>query len=128
MTGPAFTPPKWRKPAPLSYGHAIDSAGTVGSSLLALAAAAVVLTGSVQFTDNTRQFLWSPADVRSWWPEMTEGSELEARLPLRRAPDAAGLDPVPGRTRPGRPRTPSRSRAGGRRAASRSWEDCPHPP
>jgi hypothetical protein len=29
-TAPAFTPPKWRKPAPLSYGHAIDSVGTVG--------------------------------------------------------------------------------------------------
>jgi hypothetical protein len=83
VTGPAFTPSKWRKPAPLSYGHAIDSVGTVGSSLLAgfslasvivvtgeahafrwpgavvlaLAAAAVVLIASVQFSYNTRQFL-----------------------------------------------------------------------
>jgi hypothetical protein len=51
-----------------------------GATVLALAAAAVVLIASVQFTYNTRQFLWSPADVRSWWPELTEGSELEARL------------------------------------------------
>jgi hypothetical protein len=91
---------------PLSYGHAIDAVGTVGSSLLAgfslasvivvtseasafrwpgaavlaLAAAAVVLIASVQCTYNTRQFLWSPADVRDWWPELAEGSELEARL------------------------------------------------
>lgn len=35
MTGPALVPPKWRKPAPLGYGNAIDSVGTVGSSLLA---------------------------------------------------------------------------------------------
>ncbi|HEY2304990.1 MAG TPA: hypothetical protein VGI05_03830 [Streptosporangiaceae bacterium] len=106
MAGPAFVPPKWRKPAPLGYGNAIDSVGTVGSALLAgfslasvivvtsaagqfrwpgaavlaLATAAVVLIASVQFTYNTRQFLWSGADVHGWWPELQENSELETRL------------------------------------------------
>jgi hypothetical protein len=106
MAGPAFVPPKWHKPAPLGYGNAIDSVGTVGSALLAgfslasvivvtsaarefrwpgaavlaLATAAVVLIASVQFTYNTRQFLWSGADVRDWWPELLEDSELETRL------------------------------------------------
>lgn len=99
-------PPKWHKPTPLGYGNAIDSVGTVGSSLLAgfslasvivvtseagsfrwpgavvlaLATAAVVLIASVQFTYNTRQFLWSGTDVRNWWPELQENSELEVRL------------------------------------------------
>jgi hypothetical protein len=106
VAGPAFVPPKWRKPAPLGYGNAIDSVGTVGSALLAgfslasvivvtsaagqfrwpgaavlaLATAAVALIASVQFTYNTRQFLWSGADVRDWWPELQENSELETRL------------------------------------------------
>lgn len=106
MTGPAFVPPKWRKPAPLGYGNAIDSVGTVGSSLLAgfslasvivvtseggkfrwpgatvlaLTTAAVLLIASVQCTYNTREFLWSGADVRQWWPELQEDSELETRL------------------------------------------------
>lgn len=118
-TAPAFTPPKWRKPAPLSYGHAIDSVGTVGSSLLAgfslasvivvtgeahafrwpgatvlaLAAAAVVLIASVQFTYNTRQFLWSPG--REHLPGLPPDPPPPPRLSLRRARDAAGLDPVP---------------------------------
>ena len=109
MAGPAFVPPKWRKPAPLGYGNAIDSVGTVGSSLLAgfslasvilvtsaaeqfrwpgaavlaLATAAVVLIASVQFTYNTRQFLWSAAEVRDW-PEMQENSELSAIRRQRR--------------------------------------------
>ena len=106
MTGPAFVPPKWRKPAPLGYGNAIDSVGTVGSSLLAgfslasvivvtseagkfrwpgatvlaLTTAAVLLIAAVQCTYNTREFLWSGADVRSWWPELQDNSELETRL------------------------------------------------
>jgi hypothetical protein len=48
--------------------------------VLALATAAVALIASVQFTYNTRQFLWSAADVRGWWPELPENSELETRL------------------------------------------------
>ena len=106
MTGPAFVPPKWRKPAPLGYGNAIDSVGTVGPSLLAgfslasvlvvtseagkfrwpgaavlaLTTAAVLLIASVQCTYNTRKLLWSGADVNHWWPELQEHSELEARL------------------------------------------------
>jgi hypothetical protein len=35
-----------------------------GAAVLALATAAVALIASVQFTYNTRQFLWSGADVR----------------------------------------------------------------
>jgi hypothetical protein len=106
VTRPAFVPPKWRKPAPLGYGNAIDSVGTVGSSLLAgfslasvivvtseagkfrwpgatvlaLTAAAVLLIAAVQCTYNTREFLWSGADVHSWWPELRPDSELETRL------------------------------------------------
>jgi hypothetical protein len=106
VTGPAFVPPKWRKPAPLGYGNAIDSVGAVGSSLLAgfslasvivvtseagmfrwpgaavlvLTAAAVLLIAAVQCTYNTREFLWSGADVRNWWPELQDNSELETRL------------------------------------------------
>jgi len=41
---------------------------------------AVRRIGRSGFTYDTRQFLWSPADVRAWWPDMHEGSELEARL------------------------------------------------
>jgi hypothetical protein len=48
--------------------------------VLALSAAAVLLLAAVQFTYNTRQFLWSGRDVRDWWPELEEGSELETRL------------------------------------------------
>jgi hypothetical protein len=103
---PAFVPPRWRKPAPLGYGNAIDSVGTVGSSLLAgfslasvivvssaaaefrwpgaavlaLATAAVALLGAMQFTYMTRQFLWSAADVAQWWPEADSDAELAARL------------------------------------------------
>jgi hypothetical protein len=106
MAGPAFVPPKWRKPAPLGYGNAIDSVGAAGSSLLAgfslasvivvtseagefrwpgaailmLTTAAVLLIAAVQCTYNTREFLWSGADVRNWWPELQDNSELETRL------------------------------------------------
>lgn len=73
-------PPKWRKPAPLGYGSAIDSVGSVaapllagfclatviivsddaanfrwpGAVLLALAIAAVAFVGSVQCAYNSR--------------------------------------------------------------------------
>lgn len=106
MGRPAFVPPKWRKPAPLGYGSAIDSVGSVASPLLAgfslasvivvsddatnfrwpgevilaLAVAAVMFIGSVQCAYNARQYLWSAADVSDWWPEMKEDSELEALL------------------------------------------------
>ncbi|MEP7024716.1 MAG: hypothetical protein ABJB47_13145 [Actinomycetota bacterium] len=80
MAGPAFVPPRWRKPAPLGYAAAIDSVGAVGSCWRVqpdlrhrgqqhrrglplagrgddrLAAAAVALIGAVQCTYNTRQF------------------------------------------------------------------------
>jgi hypothetical protein len=47
VAGPGFVPPKWRKPAPLGYGNAIDSVGAVGSSLLAgfSLASVIVVTG-----------------------------------------------------------------------------------
>jgi hypothetical protein len=58
--------------------------------VLALATAAVALIASVQFTYNTRQFLWSGADVRDWWPELQENSELETRLRRSRPSRSAG--------------------------------------
>jgi hypothetical protein len=52
VAGAPFVPPKWRKPAPLGCGNAIDSVGTVGSSLLAgfsLASVIVVTSAAGQF-------------------------------------------------------------------------------
>jgi hypothetical protein len=106
MGRPAFVPPKWRKPAPLAYGNAIDSVGAVASPLLAgfslasvilvsddagnfrwpgavvlaLAIAAATLIGAVQCAYNARQYLWSADDVHNWWPDMEEGSERERLL------------------------------------------------
>lgn len=106
MRGPKFVPPKWRKPAPLGYGNAIDSVGSVaapllagfslasvivvsddsanfrwpGAAILALTIAAVMFVGAVQCSYNARQYLWSGADVSSWWPELEEGTELETLL------------------------------------------------
>jgi hypothetical protein len=59
VTGSAFTPPKWRQPAPLSYGHAIDSVGTVGSSLLAGFSVASVIV----VTSEASAFRWPGAAV-----------------------------------------------------------------
>lgn len=106
MDRQAFVPPKWRKPAPLGYGSATDSVGSVaapllagfslasvivvsddatnfrwpGAVILALAIAAVMFIGSVQCAFNARQYLWSGAEVSDWWPEMKEGTELETLL------------------------------------------------
>lgn len=106
MGGPAFVPPKWRKPAPLGYGSAMDSVSSVaapllagfslasvivvsddamnfrwpGAAILALAIAAVVLIGCVQCGYNARQYLWSGAEVSDWWPEMKVDTELEMLL------------------------------------------------
>ena len=106
MSATAFVRPKWRKRAPLGYGNAIDSVGTVASPLLAgfslasvivvsddaanfrwpggaifaLTIAAVALIGAVQCAFNARQYLWSGADVLAWWPDMKEGSEREKLL------------------------------------------------
>lgn len=103
---PAFARPKWRKPAPLSYGNAIDSVGSVaapllagfslasvivvsddsanfrwpGAAILALTIAAVMFVGAVQCSYNARQYLWSASDVSSWWPEVKAGTELEDLL------------------------------------------------
>jgi hypothetical protein len=59
VAGPAFVPPKWRKPAPLGYGGAIDSVGTVGSSLLA----GFSLASVIVVTSAARQFRWPGAAV-----------------------------------------------------------------
>jgi hypothetical protein len=98
--------PKWRKPAPLGYGSAMDSLGSVaapllagfslasviivsddsvnfrwpGATALALATAAVALIGSVQCTYYARQYFWSGAEVSDWWPEMKADTGLEALL------------------------------------------------
>ena len=106
MVRPAFIAPKWRKPAPLGYANAIDSIGTVaspllagfslasvlvitvdpskfrwsGAAILAFAIAAVVLVGAVQCSFNARQYIWSGAEVSSWWPDMKENSEREKYL------------------------------------------------
>lgn len=106
MSQPAFVPPKWRKPAPLGYGNAIDSVGSIaapllagfslasvllvaddaanfrwpGGAVLALSVAAVLLIGSVQCAFNARQYLWSAADVADWWPDMKADSPREQLL------------------------------------------------
>ena len=111
MGRPAFVPPKWKKPAPLGYGPAVDSVGTVaapllsgfslasavlvannaddfrwpGAAMLALTIAAVTLIGAVECAFHARKYLWSEADVRAWWPEMEVGSELETLLRAEQA-------------------------------------------
>lgn len=106
MAGPGSVPPKWRKPAPLGYANAIDSVGGVaapllagfslasvivisqdaenfrwpGAAILAFTIAAVALVGTVQCAFNARQYIWSGADVRTWWPDMEEDSEREEQL------------------------------------------------
>jgi len=57
VTGPAFVPPNWRKPAPLGYGNAIDSVGTAGSSLLAGFSLAPVIV----VTSEAGTFRWPGA-------------------------------------------------------------------
>ena len=101
-----FQPPKWRKPRPLGYGNAAESLGSVaapllagfslasvivvsddsanfrwpGAAIFALSAAAVLLIGTVQCGYNARQYLWSAADVREWWPDMADDSDRETIL------------------------------------------------
>jgi hypothetical protein len=101
-----FQPPKWHKPRPLGYGNAAESLGLVASPLLAgfslasvivvsddsanfrwpgaaifaLSAGAVLLIGAVQCAYNARQYLWSAADVRDWWPDMVGDSDRETVL------------------------------------------------
>ncbi len=59
VTGPAFVPPEWRKPALLGYGNAIDSVGTVGSSLLA----GFSLASVIVVTSEAGKFRWPGATV-----------------------------------------------------------------
>jgi hypothetical protein len=106
VAGPVFISPKWRKPTPLGYANAIDSVGGVaapllagfslasvivisedagsfrwpGAAILGFTIAAVMLIGTVQCAFNARQYIWSGADVRAWWPDMKENSEREERL------------------------------------------------
>lgn len=102
----AFARPKWHKPAPLGHGEAMQSVGGVASPLLAgfslaaaistagktdglrwpglailaLTMAAILLIGSIQFSFIARQYIWSPNDVKNWWPDMHEGTPREIRL------------------------------------------------
>jgi len=106
-----FRPPKWSKPRPLGYGNAVESVGTVASPLLAgfslasvvvvsddstnfrwpgaavfaLVVAAVMLIAAVQCGFNARQYLWSGAEVREWWPDMKDDSDREAVLSEQQA-------------------------------------------
>jgi hypothetical protein len=106
VSEPTLVQPKWRKPAPLGYGNAIDSVGSVASPLLAgfslasvivvaddaghfrwpgaimlaLCIAAVVLIGAVQCAYNARQYLWSASEVSNWWPDMKENWRREELL------------------------------------------------
>ena len=106
MDRPGFVRPKWRKPAPLGYGNAIDSVGAVaapllagfslasviivsddaanfrwpGAVMLALTVAAVMLVAAVQCGYSARQYLWSPAEVFAWWPDLEGGSQRETLL------------------------------------------------
>lgn len=101
-----FRPPKWSKPRPLGYGKAVESLGTVAAPLLAgfslasvivvtddstnfrwpgaaafaLVVAAVMMIGAVQCGFNSRQYLWSGAEVREWWPDMRDDSARETVL------------------------------------------------
>ncbi|BAL89869.1 hypothetical protein AMIS_46490 [Actinoplanes missouriensis 431] len=90
----AFRRPGWRKPTPLSYGQALESASMVAAPLLAgfsiaflgvvgadadkfrwpgqamllLLCASICLVAAIQCGFHARQFLYSPADVDDWWP------------------------------------------------------------
>jgi hypothetical protein len=106
VAGPVFTSPRWQRPAPLGYASAIDSVGGVaapllagfslasvivisqnaanfrwpGAAILGLTIAAVALVATVQCSFNARQYIWSMADVRAWWPDAEEYAEHEQRL------------------------------------------------
>jgi hypothetical protein len=59
VIGLAYVPPKWRKPAPLGYGNAIDSVGAVGSSLLA----GFSLASVIVVTSEAGKFRWPGAAI-----------------------------------------------------------------
>jgi hypothetical protein len=74
VAGPAFVTPKWRKPAPLGYGNAIDSVGTVGSSLLAgfsLASVIIVTSAAEQFRCSV-----TPRDASDTNPRSTVNGQV----------------------------------------------------
>lgn len=106
MAKPQFIPPKWRKPAPLAYGSALDMVSSTAAPLLAgfslasvivvaddavafrwpgvamlgLAAAAIFMVTAVQCGFHARTYLWSASDVADWWPELKPDTPLEDRL------------------------------------------------
>jgi hypothetical protein len=51
-----------------------------GAAILGFTIAAVALIGTVQCAFNARQYIWSEADVRAWWPDMEENSAREELL------------------------------------------------
>ncbi|MER7456625.1 hypothetical protein [Micromonospora sp. NPDC126480] len=101
-----FVPPKWEKPAPLSYGVALETVSTVAAPLLAgfslagsvaigqdfdkfrwpglvvllLVGAAVLLLSALQCGFTARRYLYSAADVRDWWPDVADDSDRERKL------------------------------------------------
>jgi hypothetical protein len=102
----SFEPAKWQKPAPLSYGAAVESLTAVaaplfagfslaavgvigqdvekfrwpGAAMLAFAAAAVSLIACVQFGFGARQYLYSASDVKDWWPDSAAGTDRDIKL------------------------------------------------
>jgi hypothetical protein len=101
-----FQPPKWRKPGSLGYPAALDAVGNVaapllaglslasimtiaantshfrwaGAAVLTLTIATLLLVNAVQCNFHARRNLWSPDDVRNWWPELSEHADWEERL------------------------------------------------
>jgi hypothetical protein len=51
-----------------------------GAGILALSVAAVLFLGALEASFNGRRYIWSPADVAAWWPEVQAGSVDEALL------------------------------------------------
>lgn len=101
-----FRPPKWQKPTPIGYGPASEFVSGVaapllsgfsltatlvmaqddgkfrwpGAAMLAFTVAATVLVFSVQCGFTARQYLYSAADVRDWWPDVEDDSDRDQKL------------------------------------------------
>lgn len=61
-------------------GWAPRPATGLAGQILGLVIAAILLVGAVQCSFNARQYIWSAADVLTWWPDVEEDSPREARL------------------------------------------------
>jgi hypothetical protein len=76
MTRPTFTPPKWRKPAPLGYANAIDSVGSVASPLLA----GFSLTTVVLISGTTPQNYLASATASRCLPQISTPPVIAVRV------------------------------------------------